>query len=225
MPRSARQAVTAALACVAAFALVAAVDIWVDPVKTADARVLSWASDFSWHTYQYDAAGEVAKRVVFFVDPLPLLAILALLCAYAVWRGRLVEAAAALTVVAGANLTTQVAKHLLAHDRNEPFLAHHPDSWTFPSGHVTAAASLIIAAAWVAPAEHRRAVLAWGAAYVVAVGVATLVLEWHFPSDALGGVLVALGWGFGVLAVYLSLPNRNPPPSERADASFAAGCV
>lgn len=227
VPRSARQAAAATLACLLGFALLAAVDIWVDPVKTADARVLSWLSDFDWDTYQHGSAGKVAEKIVFLVDPLPLLAMVALLCAYAVWRGRLLEAAAALAVVAGANLTTQVAKQLLAHDRSEPFLPNHPDPWTFPSGHVTAASSLVLAAAWVAPAERRRQVFAGGAVFVLLVGISTLVLEWHFPSDGLGGVLVALGWGFGVLAVYLWLAPRsgNPPPSDRSHASFGAGCV
>lgn len=225
MPRSPRQAAAAALACVAAFGLLAAVDIWVGPVKTADARVLSWLSDFDWQTYQHGTAGKIAEKIVFLVDPLPLLVMVALLCAYAVWRGRLLEAAAALVVVAGANLTTQLVKQLLAHDRYEPFLANHPDPWTFPSGHVTAAGSLVLAAAWVAPAGQRRRILAYGAVFVLLVCVSTLVLEWHFPSDGLGGALVALGWGFGVLAVYLALPRRNPPPKERFDASFDASCV
>jgi membrane-associated phospholipid phosphatase len=40
-----------------------------------------------------------------------------------------------------------------------------------------------------------------GACLVLAVGCSVMVLPWHFPSDVLGGVLVACGWGFAVLAL------------------------
>ena len=43
--------------------------------------------------------------------------------------------------------------------------------------------------------------LAAGACLVAAVGCSVLVLAWHFPSDVLGGILVACGWGFAVLAL------------------------
>ncbi len=46
----------------------------------------------------------------------------------------------------------------------------------------------------------RPAVAAAGTVFVVAVGCSVMVLAWHFPSDVLGGILVAGGWGFAVLA-------------------------
>ncbi|HEY1853577.1 MAG TPA: phosphatase PAP2 family protein, partial [Solirubrobacterales bacterium] len=149
---------------------------------------------------------------------------------YGLRRGCVAETAAALAVAAGANLTTQALKHLLAHERFHAFLETQPDLSSFPSGHVTAAATVVLALAWVAPGPRRRAVLVWGAPFVAAVGVSVLVLNRHLVSDVLGGVLVALCWEFAVLAVYRALLPRfrsggNPPPTHEPHASFSRRCV
>ena len=68
-------------------------------------------------------------------------------------------------------------------------------------GHATAATSIAIAFLFVAPHGWRPAVAAAGACFVAAVGCSVMILAWHFPSDVLGGILVASGWGFAVLAV------------------------
>ena len=39
-----------------------------------------------------------------------------------------------------------------------------------------------------------------GAGFVAAVGCSVLILSWHYPSDVLGGILVASAWGFAALA-------------------------
>ncbi len=122
-------------------------------------------------------------------------------CGIALWRGRPLDAAAAVAVVAGANLTTQVLKIALAHPRFQPVLGHDQlGPIAFPSGHATAATSIAIAFLFVVPHRWRPAVALAGACFVAAVGCSVMVLAWHFPSDVLGGVLVACGWGFAVLA-------------------------
>ncbi len=110
---------------------------------------------------------------------------------------------AALAVVAGANLTTQTAsRSLLAHPRARQLLGADQLEWDgFPSGHATAAASIAIAFAFVVPARLLPAVAALGACLAAAMGWAVLVLNWHYPSDVVGGILVAGAWGFAVLAV------------------------
>ena len=126
---------------------------YVEPLRVAEARVLAWFSSHEFTTptsYRYTLAGHLARAITFFAEPVPLLIIVALGCAYAVWRRRPLDALAAVTVVAGANLTTQVLKHVLAHDRYQSFLAHPPNPDTFPSGHVTGAATMIVALIWIA---------------------------------------------------------------------------
>ena len=147
------------------------------------------------------AAGTLADGLAHLADPLPLLALLALACAVAIWRGRPRDAVAALVVVAGANVTTQVLKVLLSHPRYQPSLGFEQvSSSAFPSGHATAAASIVVAYLLVVPPRLRGLVALLGAGFVFAVGCSVVVLDWHYPSDVAGGLLVAAGWGFAVLA-------------------------
>jgi len=145
--------------------------------------------------------GSVAAGIAHLGDPATLLAMLALACGIALARRHPRDAAAALLVVAGANLTTQLFKALLAHPRFQAILgAEQIAANSFPSGHTTAAASIAIAFLFVVPRDLRAAVALVGAGLVTAVGCSVMALNWHYPSDVLGGILVAAGWGFAVLA-------------------------
>ncbi len=64
---------------------------------------------------------------------------------------------------------------------------------TFPSGSVTAVAA--VATAWVlaVPRWLRFPVVVIGAFVVGLECIAIIALQWHYPSDALGGVLVGVG--------------------------------
>ncbi len=195
---------------VAALPVLAALAFYVRPLRLADAHVLDWLSSHKYTpAYEYTAIGRVAKAIIFFAEPLPMLTIVILGCVWAIHRERSLDALAAVTVVGGANLTTQVLKHLFAHARDESFLKHSPDLTTFPSGHVTSAASMVIALVWVASPARRRIVSRLGLSYLVMAGFAVLVLEWHFPSDVVGAFCVTGAWAFAVLAVYLVLSTRR----------------
>src|SRR5262249_27061070 len=136
--------------------------------------------------------GSVAAAVVLLGDPTVLLPLLGLACAIVVVRGRPHGAAAAVAVVAGANLTTQLVKVALAHPRLQALLGSEQIAAnSFPSGHVTAVASIAVAYLFVVPREWRSAVVLCGALALAAVGSSVMALSWHYPSDVLGGVLVA----------------------------------
>ncbi|WP_412542498.1 phosphatase PAP2 family protein [Longispora sp. K20-0274] len=62
---------------------------------------------------------------------------------------------------------------------------------SFPSGHVTVAAGLVLALVLALPARGRVWALIPGTAAVGLVAVATVVAGWHRPSDAIGGALIA----------------------------------
>jgi membrane-associated phospholipid phosphatase len=66
---------------------------------------------------------------------------------------------------------------------------------TYPSGSMTAIASL--ATVWVlaVPGRLRWVVAIVGGTVVVAVFVAVIALRWHYPTDALGGA----AFGFGMV--------------------------
>lgn len=183
------------IGCAVALILLALVAYGIDAAQRADATLLTK------FIAREGSLGPFAEAIAHLGDPLPLLLMLAGACAIALWRGRPLEALAAIVVVAGANLTTQVLKVALAHPRYQSVLG--PDQLgpvAFPSGHATAITSIAIAFALVAPPNWRLTVAAIGAGLVLAVGCSIMVLAWHFPSDVLGGILVASGWGFAALA-------------------------
>jgi membrane-associated phospholipid phosphatase len=184
------------IACACALVLLALVAYGIDVAQRADAALLNR------FIAREGTAGSLAGLVAHLGDPLPLLAMLVVACGIALWRGRPLDAAAAVAVVAGANLTTQVLKVALAHPRYQSVLGQDQlGPVAFPSGHATAATSIAIAFAFVAAPAWRPAVAVVGTCLVAAVGCSIMVLAWHFPSDVLGGILVASGWGFAVLAL------------------------
>ncbi len=155
--------------------------------------------------------GTWADSIASLANPLPLLGMLAVACVIALLRGRPADALAAVLVVAGANITTQALKVLLAHPRVRAAIGGDPfEPNTFPSGHTTAAASIAIAYAFVVPAALRDLTLTLGAAFALAVGCSVVVIGWHYPSDVLAGFLIAAGWGFAVLAAMRAIAPRSP---------------
>ncbi|QMW66431.1 phosphatase PAP2 family protein [Mumia sp. ZJ1417] len=138
----------------------------------------------------------------------------------AVLRQRFAAAFAAVIVVAGANITTQVLKHAVL-DRPDHGYGWHVNS--LPSGHTTAAISLVIAALLVAPAALRGLVTMLGSAAVVLTGVSTVVAGWHRPSDVVAALAVGLLWGAG--AVFVLALRRSGPPTGGFFASLGWGLI
>jgi len=207
--KSAKVLLAAWLGSAGALVLLALAAYKIGPVQRLDATVLS-----RFAAHQESAAGSVAGVFVHLADPLPLVLMLGGVLVLALRRGRPKLAIGAVAIVAGANLTTQVLKVLLAHPRYQPILGPHQlGPVAFPSGHATAATSIALAFALVVPAGLRPLAAFLGAIFVAAIGISVLLLDWHFPSDVLGGILVALGWGFAALAALrmLERPSSLPP--------------
>lgn len=74
-------------------------------------------------------------------------------------------------------------------------------SFTYPSGTVAVVAALAAALFLVAPRLLRPLVAVAGSLAIVAVGLAVLVLRWHYPTDVIGGVWVGSGAVFLIDAV------------------------
>jgi membrane-associated phospholipid phosphatase len=151
-------------------------------------------------------------------DPAPYLLVGIALIGWAllrrlVWRA---GAVALLLVVTGAS--TQAIKHLLAQPRFESWLGvHQVGAASWPSGHSTAAMTLALCAVLVAPRVLRPAVAVLGGAFAIGVGYAVLVLAWHFPSDVLGGFLMAGFWtALAVAALRVVEPVREREAGEPA---------
>ena len=157
-----------------------------------------------------DAVGEVLihllSPVLFIIWGLVLV-----LVALARERPRLAVAVA--LIMGLAPLTAETLKPLLAHSHAQVgavFIG--PASW--PSGHSTAALTLVLCAVLVAPARLRPLVASIGALFAVAVGCALLILAWHMPSDVIGGYLVASLWAALAVAALRASERRWPSRVE-----------
>jgi membrane-associated phospholipid phosphatase len=168
--------------------------------ERADASVLSGFAGLS-----RPGIDTVARTIADACDPKPFVIFAALLVLWALILRRGRVAAAVGGILVAANFTTQALKSLLHAPHPVVFslgglVPIREGSW--PSGHATAAMSLALCAVLVARARWRPLVAAVGAAFAVAVCFSFLILVWHYPSDVLGGFLVAATWtlvGVGVV--------------------------
>jgi membrane-associated phospholipid phosphatase len=77
---------------------------------------------------------------------------------------------------------------------------------SYPSGTVAAVAALATALTLVVPAKTRFPVAVLGLFATVGTAAAVIVLRWHYPTDALGGVAVGVG-SVLVIDALLQLPR------------------
>ncbi len=187
-----------AAACAAAAALVYVLATGTTAGAHADAVALSWFT-----AVQSGPLGGPASDAVKFVDPRAFALLGAALAALGLAFGRLRHAAAALTILGGAALTSQLLKSALAATR--PWEAP-PDSYValaaWPSGHATGSLAVAVCLVLVVPDRFRTAAVLVGGGFAGAVACAVLAVGSHYPSDVLGGMLVALAWtALGVAAL------------------------
>lgn len=149
---------------------------------------------------------------------------LALCVALAVARRRFAHALGAVALVAGANVSTQVLKYQIL-DRPDLDVGYDvPNS--LPSGHTTVVVSLVLAALLVAPRAWRAPLAALGTAATVITGAATVVADWHRPSDVLAALLVPLIWGaLVVLILAWGSPDRPARPSSVRTVAHGAVAI
>jgi membrane-associated phospholipid phosphatase len=206
-----KTAVLAAIACALAVAPLAVMAYSWGPFERVDLRILVRLD------HEEGPIHAVAAVLVNLGDLVALLVLLGVACAIGLRYGRRREVIAAIVVVAGANLTTQLLKTTLEHARHRAFEHGIELPWpnSFPSGHTTAAASIAVALLLVTPAAHRRAAALAGGILIAIVGVCVIVLNWHYPSDVLGGLLVVGAWGFAALAWLRSRGGRDREPSTQ----------
>ncbi len=131
-------------------------------------------------------------------------------------RGRVGDAVAAVVLVAGANITTQVAKEWLLDRPSVGF----GDLNSLPSGHSTLACSLLLAVLLVAPRVSRGVVVLVASAATCVVGLSTVVAGWHRPSDVVAAFAVCLAWA-GLVSAGLLLWAGVSPGARRGHLAAA----
>jgi membrane-associated phospholipid phosphatase len=135
-------------------------------------------------------------------------------------RGRVALAILVLLVVTGA--TTEALKQLLAHPRHADWLAGNQISAaSWPSGHSTASMTLALCFVLAVPARLRPLAAAVGSVFAISVSYAILALAWHWPSDVVGGFLVATAWTLLAVAAITKLDVIRPPARRQGDGAPA----
>jgi membrane-associated phospholipid phosphatase len=162
----------------------------------------------------------IAARVASIADPQPYAAIGALLMAIALVQGKAREALGVALILGGAAVTTdKLLKPTLATPRFDAILGDRQIPATgFPSGHATASMALALCAIIVVSPTFRPYVAALGAAFAVAVSYSFMSLGWHYPSDVLGGFLVAATWTCLAVAALRAAEARWPSKTARRAA-------
>jgi membrane-associated phospholipid phosphatase len=192
--------IAAAAACVVAALAAYVAALHVGVLQRADLRVLT-----GFVGVQTPRSFRLATDLSKLFDPASFAVLAAAVVAVGVARGRLRLALCAGAAMLAANVTTQLLKDALPSVRpHVPGALVGAHAW--PSGHATAAMSLALALVLVSPARLRPAVAALGGLLAVAVAYSVLLLGWHYPSDVVGGFLVATGWTCVAAAVALRRP-------------------
>jgi len=207
-----------ALACFLAFALTGLLALASPGVHERDAAMLHGFVALDGPRV-HDAVDVLAHLA----DPLPYAAAGLAFALVALMRGLPWRAGAVVGLLVVTGVSTQVVKQLLAQPRFEVWLGGDqigPAAW--PSGHSTAAMTLALCAVLVAPPALRLLAAVCGGAFAAAVGYAVLVLAWHFPSDVLGGFLMAGGWtALAVAFLRVVEPVRETAPAGGVEAGRA----
>ncbi|MFZ0384351.1 MAG: phosphatase PAP2 family protein, partial [Solirubrobacteraceae bacterium] len=150
--------------------------------------------------------------------PKPYVILAALPVLVALLRGRPRVAVTIALILLCANETTELLKPLLAAHRDPTSMAVDAASW--PSGHATAAMSLCMCWVIAVSARWRPAVGAAMAAFAIAVSYSFLALGWHYPSDVLGGFLVAAVWALVWIAALSTYEYRRRTAVSESAVQF-----
>jgi membrane-associated phospholipid phosphatase len=216
--RRVKEPLAACLACALGLALLASVATHAGALQALDARILSHLS-----ADRDGSPGDVAGAIVHLGDPLPQLFLLAFACLLAARLRRPRRAIAVAILVAGANLSCQALKGALAQSRYQPVLGYFQvGTEAFPSGHATATMAMALAYLLVVPRSWRTAVVIGGGVVTASVGCAVVVLHRHYPSDVVGGWLLAATWFFALLA---GLRGVRYAASDAGDAPGSRGRI
>lgn len=209
MPSRARMALIAAAAGTGLLVVIWFATFHIGFVERADRSILEGFMGLHRPTLN-----RITTFVAELCDPHPYVFLAAIPVLMAILRRRPRVAVTVGLIMLSASMTTQLLKPLLAASRwsldGQSLTKLHWLTASWPSGHATAAMSLALCAVIAAPPRLRPAVGAAMAAFAVAVCYSFLELAWHFPSDVLGGFLVATIWTLLGVAGLWWLDARRP---------------
>jgi membrane-associated phospholipid phosphatase len=199
----------------AGVAVLLAAAVWYVAFATdAGQRLDARALEHSMATYG-SRRHTLASDTVRIADPLPFAILCAGLLAIAIARRRPRLAGAAAVTMLAATVTTKLLKQLTADPDRVTLVPHaNVSAASWPSGHTTAAALLALWLPLVMPRALRPLAAVAGGAIVLVGAGSVLLLGWHFPSDVLGALCVAVAWTAAGLAALAATPARRTASSS-----------
>lgn len=206
MLRSPRIPLLGALACFAGLALTGVLAFLLPLARARDSATLQGFTQLN-----RPRLTPLIDHVAHLADPRSYAVIGFSLAAVALVRRRPRIAVTIGGLLVATGYTTHTLKPLLASPRYDEWLGSGQiaaASW--PSGHATAAMTLALCAILAAPARLRPTAAAVGAVFAISVSYSILALGWHFPSDVLGGFLVAMTWTLLAVAALVALEQKWP---------------
>ncbi|MFI7604372.1 phosphatase PAP2 family protein [Micromonospora sp. NPDC049366] len=179
----------AAVCYLLALSVTCGVFLWTRAGQRLDGLLLPRAERGGGYEQRTALLGPARTVLDVFGDPMVLAALLGGVLLLGLLGRRLLAGAVGVAMVLGAVVVAGVAKSVLIRPdlQVESSTTHN----SFPSGHVTAAAALLMAFLLVVPRWARPWVAVPGAVGVSVVASATMLTGWHRASDAVGGVLLA----------------------------------
>jgi membrane-associated phospholipid phosphatase len=164
-----------------------------------------------------------------------LLGATAMIAVLALIRLRRSMGLAAIALLAGANLSARLLKSVVLSrpDLSLPEIAPATLN-SLPSGHSTAALSVVAAMLFVVPARLRPATAAAGVVYASLTAVATMLAGWHRAEDSIAAFLLVGFWAAGVCVAVVILDGTAaevrvvPGPAAQRRGRWPAvlaGCV
>lgn len=212
MLRSPRTALLLAAASFSALVLTGVLALLVPMAHTRDSAALQGFVDL-----REPGTVGVMDRVAHLANPGPYALIGTAIALIALLRGRRRVAGSILLLLLLTGLTTRLLKIALAQPRYTDWLGNGQiDAASWPSGHATASMTLALCLVLAVPARWRPTAAFVGAGFAISVSYAILALGWHFPSDVLGGFLVAITWTLLAVAALVAA-ERRWPPARRAE--------
>jgi membrane-associated phospholipid phosphatase len=204
-----------AAGCAVAFVALLTLAYGSDGARWMDASALQGFVDL-----QRPAVERLSERLAQLGDPLEVQVIGAALVAIALARGRPRLALAVILLLGLTSVSSQLLKAVLAYPRYGGLVdGSHLSPSAFPSGHATAAMSLALAGVLVAPRAARPLAALLGGVLALGVSFSVVSLGWHFPSDVVGGFLLATGWTLVLVAGLWAAAERWPERTGRVRAA------
>lgn len=126
-------------------------------------------------------------------------------------------------IVVAAALTTQILQAVVS----RPILlasGYRREDQSFPSGHTAIAMGVMMGLVLVVPHRWRWPVVAVTAPWAIGMGVATVTVGWHRPSDTIGSDLIVLAYA-SLAIVLLARRGRVQPAAPRTAQGALVGIV